>query len=156
MSRLSLELVPRSAWYNNVRKHTTKGEWEKCKAYARERTGGKCIICGATGFDQGRRYAVDAHEVWHYDDEARVQTLIDIIPLCPMCHACKHLGHTRENSTLGQWEKVIEHFGRVNEWSPEKVEKYVLLAFDIWELRSQTHWDLDLTFLSLIGVKTKP
>ena len=32
------------------------------------------------------------HEIWHYDDENFVQTLIGLIALCPSCHKSKHYG----------------------------------------------------------------
>ncbi len=156
MSRLSIELVPETAWWKNVRSHVTKAEWEKCKTYAKSKTaGGQCIVCGSSGHEQGRNYSVDAHEVWAYDEDTQVQTLVDIIPLCPMCHACKHLGRTRMHSSPEQWARVIEHFQRVNDWSDGRVEQYIALAFHIWEVRSQMTWDLDVSFLSTIGVNTR-
>lgn len=153
--RLSIELVPATAWWENVRSNVTKAEWEKCKAYAKAKTGGRCIVCDGSGLTQGRGYAVDAHEVWAYDDEKQVQTLVDIVPLCPMCHACKHLGRTREVSSPEQWARVIDHFQRVNRWSDQRVEQYILLVFHIWEMRSSVKWELDVSFLSTIGVNTR-
>lgn len=149
MSVLKVELVPRSAWWKNVRSNVTRAQWDKCKKYARAKTaGGLCIICGGSGFAQGRNYTTDAHEVWEYDDENEIQTLVDIIPLCPTCHACKHLGRTRATSNRAQWERVINHLQSVNEWSDDHTLEYVQLAFQIWELRSQVPtWKLDITFL---------
>lgn len=152
MSSLSIELVPRTAWWENVRSHVSKKDWERCKNYAKSKTGGVCIVCGGSGLEQGRPYAVDAHEVWSYDDDNRIQTLVDIVPLCPMCHACKHMGRTRKFSSPAQWAKVVEHFQSVNGWSDERVEQYMLTVFEIWRLRSMVKWKLDVSFLQKLGI----
>lgn len=147
--RLTIELVPATAWWSNVRSNVTRAEWEKCKRYARSKTpGGRCIVCGGVG----SRYPSEAHEIWHYDDVRQIQTLVDIVPLCPLCHQVKHLGRTRENATPRQWARVINHLQRVNDWPDWKVEKAVVLAFEIWRMRSQVEWTLDVSFLTTIGI----
>lgn len=146
---LTAELVPQTAWWSNVRSNVSRAEWEKCKAYSKTKTNGVCIICGGVG----DRYPTEAHEIWDYDDEAGVQTLVDIWPLCTMCHRVKHLGRTREHSTLEQWTRVIEHMQRVNGWDGATVERYIILQFEIWRMRSVMEWRLDVSFLKIIGVK---
>ena len=145
---LTVELVPATCWWSNVRSNVSRAEWEVCKAYSKTKTKGCCIVCGG----KGSRYATEAHEIWHYDDARGIQTLIDIIPLCPMCHQVKHLGRTREFGTKRQWERVIRHLQKTNDWPDWKVEKAVILAFQIWELRSQREWKLDVSFLTTIGI----
>jgi hypothetical protein len=154
--RLTVELVPRTAWWSNVRSNVSRSEWEKCKRYAKAKStlDGQpvCAICSGSGLEQGRKYPVEAHEIWHYDDDRQIQTLVDIIPLCPRCHQCTHLGRTRETSNPRQWAEVIEHLQEVNGWPDWKVERYVLLMFKIWEVRSQMQWSLDVSFLERIGI----
>lgn len=157
--RLSCELVPRSAWWSNVRSNISRAEWEKCKAYSKTKTNGVCIICGGTG----DRWPTEAHEIWSYDDEYRLaegdvldvglQTLVDIWPLCTLCHRVKHLGRTRATSTPEQWARVIEHMQRVNVWDDATLERYIALQFQIWEIRSEMTWELDVSFLDTIGVE---
>jgi len=145
--RLSCELVPQTAWWSNVRSNVSRASWEKCKAYSKTKTNGVCIICGQTGMQQGWRYPVEAHEVWQYDDDNLVQTLVDIVPLCPRCHQCKHIGRSRENMDRQQWAQLIDHFRAVNNWDDWRVERYLKLMFQIWELRSGMEWRLDVSFL---------
>lgn len=150
---LTIELVPETAWWSNVRSNVTRAQWEKCKAYARAKTDRgnglpTCYICGQNGIDQGWRYPVEAHEIWEYDEDECKQTLVDIWPLCPMCHKVKHLGRTRNESSPEQWARVIDHLAHVNNWSGWQVEKYVMLQFQIWRLRSQMKWALDVSFLN--------
>jgi hypothetical protein len=147
-------LVPATAWWKNVRSHVSRADWEKCKAYARAKTNGKCIICHSTGRIQGYRYDVEAHEIWAYDDDNQVQTLVDIIPLCPLCHQCKHLGRTRAVSDPEHWARIIAHFMNTNGWTGYRTEKYIEKVFQIWELRSQLDWELDVSFLDSIDVRS--
>ena len=156
MGRLSIELVPETAFWKNVRSHVTKAQWEVCKTYAKWKTDAEnpyCIVCGQTGFHQGRRHAVEAHEIWHYNDEEGIQTLVDIVPLCPRCHQCKHLGRTRAVSTPEQWARVIEHFQKVNDWGDDRTMKYIETVFEIWRLRSQVAWELDISWLKNLGIQ---
>lgn len=150
--RLTVELVPKTAWWSNVRSNVNRVEWEQCKAYARAKTGGTCIICGDSGLNQGYRYPVEAHEIWDYDDHNQIQTLVDIWPLCPMCHKVKHLGRTREVSSPEQWARVIDHLARVNRWTGSTVERYVLLVFEIWRERSTVDWRLNIDMLTKVGI----
>lgn len=153
--KLPVELVPRTAWWTNVRSHVTMSEWEKCKRYAKAKTGGVCIVCGDVGTNQGRRYAVEAHEIWAYDDTRKIQTLVDIVPLCPRCHQCKHLGRSRATMDINQWTRLIQHFMDVNQMPEGLVEGYLMNVFDVWERRSEHKWELDVSFLEGIGVHVR-
>lgn len=153
--RLSVELIPETAFWKNVRSNVTRAEWRKCQAYARAKTDGGCIICGQRGREQGRNYDTECHEVFDYDEDEGVQTLVDIIPICPTCHAVKHLGRTREVASEAEWERVLIHLQRVNDWPDWKTEKYVVLQFQIWRARSMIDWKLDLGLLNLLGIQQK-
>lgn len=150
--RLTVELVPRTAWWTNVRSNVTPSQWRTCKQYSKGKTDGVCIICGDSGLNQGRRYPTEAHEIWSYDDTKKIQTLVDIIPICPRCHQCKHLGRSRSTMNPWQWGQLIDHFMRVNEFTDVQTERYLMAAFDLWELRSEHDWELDISFLERLGV----
>ena len=168
MSKLSIELVPQTAWWSNVRSNVTRAQWEVCKRYARAKTNGVCIVCGQTGKQQGRKHDVEAHEIWDYDDENQIQTLVDIIPLCPMCHQVKHIG--RSQMVMNEWmyRRLLVHMSRVNGWFrsvgeiPPTVEDvrhaqfYIDKCFEIWAERSKVSWELDITFLKIIGLNVPP
>lgn len=148
MARLSVELVPKTCFWDNVRSHVTRSEWERCKNFVKQRSGSKCEICGG----RGKRYPVDCHEVWHYDDERQIQTLVDLIALCPSCHEVKHLGRAMG---MGNGERAVAHLMRVNNWSEWHAEQYCMRVFEVWRLRSQMEWELDISFLSLLGIETE-
>lgn len=148
MSRLSVELVPETAWWTNVRSNVPRKDWEKCKAFVRERSGNRCEICGG----RGRRWPIECHEIWHYDDDNQVQTLVDLIALCPPCHEVKHIGHA---DVRGNFQYAFRHLMKVNEWQEDHAALYLAKVFEIWRMRSQMPWKLDITYLSMLGISTE-
>lgn len=145
---LLVELVPSSCWYTNVRSNVTKAEWQLCKKMVRDRSGGRCEICGG----RGTRWPVECHEIWQYDDERRIQTLVDLIALCPPCHEVKHIGRA---FSIGTAPRAIDHLAQVNGWALEDVEHYLEVVFETWSQRSQHQWALDIGWLAQLGISTE-
>src|SRR5258708_31337818 len=83
--KLTIELVPQTSWYSNLRKVLSQSEWDKIRTKAYADYGNKCGICGATG-------RLNCHEIWQYDGQRRAQKLIGFIALCDLCHHLKHIG----------------------------------------------------------------
>jgi cytochrome c2 len=108
--------------------------------------GYKCEICGG----QGRRHPVECHEVWHYDDKARVQKLERMIALCPACHEVKHIGLAE---VRGRAQEAMKHLAKVNGWTFPQAMRYVSWAFEVWQHRSRFQWKLDLSHLASHGVR---
>lgn len=144
--RLSVELVPKTCWWSNVRNNVSKAEWEKCKAFVRNRSKNKCEICGG----QGKNWPIECHEIWHYDDHTHVQMLIDLIALCPSCHQVKHFGRSE---AVGKGEATFKHLAEVNGWDRATTAQYLADVNVTWATRSQHDWRLNVDFLGLIGVK---
>lgn len=143
--KLEIELVPQTCWYSNVRTNVSKREWEICKDYTKEQSGGKCQICGG----RGRRWATEAHEIWDYDDERMIQMLVGLIALCPQCHEVKHIGRAE---IVGNGPRALAHLAKVNGWTIPAAEQYLRWAGELWALRSQEQWTLDITFLGFLGI----
>ena len=144
-ARLTIELVPKTSWYSNVRSHVSESQWDRLRKPVYQRAQSRCEICGG----RGPAHPVECHEVWEYDDEARVQRLAGLIALCPACHGVKHIGRS---SIKGKGDDAIEQLMRVNGWTASRAEDYVDLVLDIWKLRSQVPWRLDLSWLAERGV----
>jgi len=71
-TRLTVELVPSTCWYTNVRSHAPNQVWDRLRRQMAVEAGNRCEICGG----RGRRWPVDCHEVWHYDDGGRLPQVI--------------------------------------------------------------------------------
>jgi len=141
MPKLTIELVPRTTWYANVRNLVTYSQWEKIKRQTRQKAGSVCEICGGVG----DRWPVECHEVWQYDDETHVQKLTGFVALCPMCHMVKHFGHT---ALIGQTQAATEHLAAVNDWDAQTTQEYITAAYAEWQRRSCYDWQLDLSWLT--------
>lgn len=137
---LTIELVPSSCFYNNVRSNVSQAEWDVLRKECYKKAGYKCEICGG----KGPKHPVECHEIWNYDDDQGIQTLDGLIALCPSCHEVKHVGLAQIN---GKFEQAILHLAKVNEISVEDAKLYVEACFETWSKRSQKEWKLDITIL---------
>lgn len=137
--KLSIELVPKSSHFENLRNHIKPSDWIRLRKAVAETAGHVCEVCGG----QGTRCAVACHERWLYDDVRRIQKLEGLIALCPDCHAVKHIGR---QIVLGFGDEAKAHLALVNSWSADQAEAYVEAAGQVWYQRSQHSWKLDLTW----------
>ncbi|HDF5691392.1 TPA: hypothetical protein PC641_004650 [Klebsiella variicola] len=144
--RLTIELVPRSCWFDNVRSAVSSTDWKRLRQQTARTAGWKCQICGG----KGPRWPVECHEIWHYDDDRQCQTLTGLIALCPSCHEVKHMGFS---GLRGKKDEAVAHLALVNGWSLQGAFDYVDEAFDVWRERSRHAWQLDITWLETQGIK---
>lgn len=143
--KLTIELVPSSCWYSNVRSNVTTSEWNKIRKKAYIDANHVCEICGSNGKLQGRRHAVECHEVWDYNELTFVQTLVRMTALCPSCHQTKHAGLANIN---GKTEQVIRHLMKINQMNRKEAVRYFDAAFVLWGFRSRFNWTLDISILN--------
>ena len=140
MSFLTIELVPKGQWGANLRSELPKAEWDRLRKATYAAAGHRCEVCGG----KGRKWPVECHERWHYDEDTKVQSLVGLIALCPACHEVKHIGRA---GAVGRAEQAIAHLMKVNNWKPDEAIKYVDEAFQTWARRSQEDWTLDIAWL---------
>lgn len=143
--KLIIELVPSSAFYSNVRSEVSRKEWDIIRKEVYKKAGHKCEICG----DVGPKHAVEAHEIWSYNDRTLIQKLEGMIALCPSCHQVKHFGFAQIS---GNGEKALKHFIKINKLTKKQAEKEIKKAFDIWAERSKKSWELDISLLKNYGI----
>ena len=137
--KLNFELVPDSCWYSNLRSILSKKQWDFIRQDAKERAGGKCMICGR------KTDRLDAHERWSYNQENAVQTLEDVVAVCKSCHALIHIGLTQ---LRGGEENAEKHFLRVNKCTYADYRKALGEANELHQKLNQIpEWKLDLTYL---------
>ncbi|MDV2997699.1 MAG: hypothetical protein N4J56_007404 [Chroococcidiopsis sp. SAG 2025] len=144
--KLTVELVPRTCWYSNVRSHISKDNWKKIGRQIFQRAGYRCEVCGG----RGNKHPVECHEIWHYDDKNCTQTLVGLTALCPACHECKHMGFA---NTQGRGEIALTHLAEVNGWSLDWARSYTDRCFEVWAERSQFEWKIDLDYLRQFDIQ---
>ena len=149
MPKLTIELVPASCWFSNVRDHVTREQWDTIRHKVYRDARYCCQVCGG----RGEEWPVECHESWQYDDKTHVQKLVGMVALCPLCHKVKHIGLA---GIRGEGELAEAHLARVNDWKSEVARSYVRSAFSIWERRSRCDWKLDMSWLqSNFGIEVE-
>ena len=145
---LTVELVPHTytCWFSNVRDHVNKKTWDKLRQSTYRKAGYVCEICGG----RGPKWPVECHEIWHYDNNSRIQTLIGLMALCPSCHAVKHIGLS---GLQGKGEEAEAHLAEVNSWTKQETAAYLEKVWHTWQVRSRYEWRLDLSWLEERGIK---
>lgn len=142
--KLTIELVPKTSWYSNVRSNVTKSEWDVIRNKSYEYANHTCEICGDVGTNQGVKHKVECHEIWNYNDETNEQTLEGLISLCPYCHKTKHVGLAQMN---GELDIVIKQLMKVNDMTYDDAIKYIRESFNIWSKRNKFDWKLNIDYL---------
>ena len=137
--KLTIELVPRTSWYNNMRKVVSRSTWDKIRRKAYADYGYKCGICDAKG-------RLSCHEIWEYHDQTHEQKLLGFIALCNWCHHVKHIGLAGILASRGEldYKKVVEHFMKVNQCDRATFDAHSEQAFRQWRERSQHNWHVSL------------
>jgi hypothetical protein len=113
--------------------------WNSIRNDFIKENGRKCQVCGETSG------TMNLHEIWNYDDKKHVQKLEGFILLCRMCHHVKHIGLAGILANQGKlgYDKVIEHFCKVNDCTKKEFEKHKAKAFEIWRELSEYEWNQD-------------
>jgi len=142
---LTIELVPSTCHFSNVRTTIKPKEWDKIRLISYAAAGNKCEICKSTGKEQGYNHNVECHEIWEYDDVNYIQKLTGLISLCPTCHQVKHIGRS---IAIGKQEVCFKQLAKINKWTPEQITNHVDQSFEIYKERSKHQWGLDISILN--------
>jgi hypothetical protein len=140
--KLTIELVPSTSWFTNLRSLMTERQWDFVRQACYVKARHRCEICNG----RGAKHPVECHEVWEYDDKRNTQTLLRTIALCPDCHKVKHIG-LQMKIGMHAFERSLTHFMHVNELTAEQAEEYVMMAFAQHHARSQREWTLDVSWI---------
>jgi hypothetical protein len=148
--KLTVELVPKSSWYSNVRSHVDRSTWDLLRKHSYAAAKNRCQICREPG-------ALECHEEWEYDDDRQIQKLKKLVSLCPVCHGVKHLGFSYR---MGKLAACLEQLMRVNNMTYEEATGYVSECFRIWIDRSRIDWTVDIShvekLIKKINAKNAP
>ena len=138
---LTIELVPKSCWFSNLRDHLTEAQWKEVKLSTFKAAGNRCEICQGVG----DKWPVECHEVWAYDDINKVQRLVRTVALCPPCHQVKHIGMAM---VTGRYNHAKSHFSAINKVPMRQTERYIEKAFNLFNDRSKFQWKLDVSWIN--------
>ena len=142
--KLTIELIPSSSWYDNVRSNVSEQQWNEIRKKSYTEANHVCEICGDNGLNQGYGHKVECHEIWEFDENNKIQKLTGFISLCPMCHMVKHIGLANKR---GHMDVAIKHLINVNNINKKKANELINGAFSLWKERSKTKWTVDILFI---------
>jgi hypothetical protein len=145
---LTIELVPQTCWFSNVRSEVSKADWEVLKQATFRKAGYQCEVCGG----RGASWPVECHEIWYYDDAEHLQTLVGLTALCPSCHEVKHRGFA---NVKGRGDIADRHLAQVNGWTKQLTKQYVEDQFQVWLKRSRHEWKLDISWLNQFDIEVR-
>lgn len=146
--KLEIELVPKTSWFTNLRSLMKERQWDYVRKACYEKAGYRCEICNG----RGPKHPVECHEIWDYDENKGVQTLLRTIALCPSCHRVKHIGLHLQRG-VNHFHDAVIHFMTVNNIDcPDVAERHIQEAFALQARRSKRSWTLDVSWI----VKTFP
>ncbi len=133
MTNLTIELVPQTCFYNNLRKHLTKKQWDCIRKKVYKIAGDRCEICNGVG----PKWPVECHEIWAYDDDTHIVSLSGFLALCPKCHKVKHLGMAEK---IGLLQESLRHFMNINDIDFHTCQTMQADAMQTWTHRSNFEW----------------
>lgn len=142
--KLTVELIPSTCHFSNVRTTVTSAEWDKIRFISYKSANNKCEICGDVGKNQGYKHNVECHEIWDYDDTNHIQKLVGLISLCPTCHQVKHIGRA---IAIGKQIQCFKQLAKVNNWTKTEIINHITTSFELHKQRSKFQWKLDLSIL---------
>ena len=139
MCKLTVELIPKSSFYVNLRSVLSVDDWDLLRRDTYQKAGYLCDVCGS----QGKKWPVECHEIWKYT-ENNYQILSGLIALCPSCHEVKHIGLA---GVRGRTHIAKAHLMNVNNWSNKQADKHINEAWRLWGIRSKQTWVLEQTWV---------
>jgi len=160
--RLVVEPVPKTLANKSLNNLLSWKQWKEIREREYARYNYHCGICGVAPEND----RLECHEVFEYDDAARVQRLFKLIALCGRCHSVKNWGWARKawkpGKTFAPWENekkleayregnrkvdregnetrvalLEDHFMTINECDLKAMREHVMEESKVWERRSQ-------------------
>jgi len=136
---LYVDLIPKTAFYKNVRTALPRREWDVLSRFVRDREE-RCEACGAATPYERRQ----AHERWQYDNSRAIQRLVRLVSLCRRCHEATHFGLT---VLFGNEGRAAAHLAAVNRWNDQQLTQHIDDAFSVWRERNRIAWQQDLSIV---------
>jgi len=135
--KLEIELIPSSSWQNNLRGVLKPKMWDEIRKKVYKKNNFKCSICG-------QKRKLQAHEIWKFNKRSHTQKLVDIVPLCFLCHMVKHIGYASLVSKRPMNQRLIKHFMDINGCDRKTFQKHLKAAIKNFDNLSRYEWKLDL------------
>ena len=100
--------LPTSTHFINLRQMLPRNEWDRLRKKVYSAASNRCELCGS---DQ----RLEAHEIWMFDFEKKVQYLETLAALCMHCHRFQHVNllALQEDQGIAHSWGTINHFNKL-------------------------------------------
>lgn len=129
--------LPTGSHYANLRKFLGQTKWDKIRRQAYERAEHKCELCNS------KPSRLEAHELWFFDFENKVQYLKRIVVLCSKCHSIQHamLLALQHDQGIKNADVVVKHYNKLTN-QLVTYTKFFSLANDMQRKFENIDWDV--------------
>lgn len=135
--------TPAGLWQANLRFIFTPTEWEYVRTSLLDHVGNRCEVCGA---GPSSEEPLECHEVFDWNIDTQVSTLVRVLALCRRCHHTQHIGLA---AGLGVDREMRAHLQRVNRWTPRQTSNALSEVQHSWSATRNMNWSVDLSAIGL-------
>lgn len=108
MLRLEIQPIPVSSWGKSLANRLDKSDWNEIRFRVYREANYKCQIC------KGGKDTLHCHELWAFNDKAKIQRLVGFECCCQLCHDVHHFGRSTQVYPADYVKRLIEHWCKVN------------------------------------------
>lgn len=133
---LKPKALPSNAHGYNLRQILPKTEWDRLRKKVYAAASYKCELCGS-------EKSLEAHEMWVFDFENKVQVLDGLVALCMHCHRIQHalLLALQVDQGIAHDDYMIVHFNKLTNQKLTLQQFYAQANKNFAELE-QIEWDV--------------
>lgn len=129
--------LPSSSHYANLRKILSQSKWDKLRKMTYERASFQCELCSS------KPKRLEAHELWFFDFEHKVQYLKRLVGLCLKCHSLQHALLLRLHHDQGfkNAQVVVNHYNKLTN-NKLTFDQFFALANKEHNLYEKIEWNI--------------
>lgn len=155
--KIRFEFIPPKQNFRNVRSalqftYQSFEPWKEIRDWIEQKNDGVCCVCGGVSqdHDEKKTTATECHEVWHYNEQTKVQKLARLMPLCCRCHSIVHLSMHFKDKALT--EKLLQDYAEINNVSLDQAYEDLDFAYRERKRRADFEYVLDLKLINKLNL----
>lgn len=150
--KIQIEVIPTKCTGRNLHSHDLISQDRWMDISQRIRAGRKCQYCGNIFNPEN----LNAHEVWEFDAEKRIQRLKEIVCVCRKCHNTIHYNYLLSNQELSDRDAFIckAHYMDVNGCGEKEFENDLDESLKMYRILNQVEgdWIMDIAYIIKAGL----
>ena len=145
---IELEPLSSQTWWSNSSLHYNKNIWYQYEKLVKDISKGYCFVCGK----HCKTSDIVLNDLWDFDDEKKIQTLIGVYPSCLFCH---QINTVTLNQTKEKHEEIKNHLMQVNNWKYTVADEHLKRTLKKKAERDKSEWIVNIDYL-INEIKLQP